>query len=170
MRFFDYVSSMNFIKRVIYLCITKPAGNGVEPSKVFDDGRVTSLKKILVLLPLAFVITGLVIWGGVSLVVNLYTDDPLDPNDDDDWLWLIGIFVGGLVLSFYRDSWAVAGREVERDLRADAANRLYIENNSVAAHQGKSKEQRLVELESLFQQGIIDKSEYVSSRLKILSE
>lgn len=170
MRFFDYFSSMKFIKRIIYLCITKPAGNGVEPSKVFDDGRVTSLKKILVLLPLAFVITGLAIWAGVSLVIDLYTDDPFDPNDDDDWLWLVFIFVGILVLSFFNDSWSAAILQTNMDLRADAANRLYIENNSVAAHQGKSKEQRLVELESLFQQGIIDKSEYVSSRLKILSE
>ena len=161
---------MKFIKRIIYLCITKPAGNGVEPSKVFDDGRVTSLKKILVLLPLAFVITGLAIWAGVSLVIDLYTDDPFDPNDDDDWLWLVFIFVGILVLSFFNDSWSAAILQTNMDLRADAANRLYIENNSVAAHQGKSKEQRLVELESLFQQGIIDKSEYVSSRLKILSE
>jgi len=156
--------------RMFYLCITKPASDGVDPSRVFDDGRMTSLKKTLVFLPIAIVIAGLAIWGGISLVVNLLTDDPLDPNDDDDWLWLIGIFVGGLVLSFYMDSWAVAGREVERDWRADEANRIYIAKNSVPAHQGNSKEQRLVELESLYQQGIIDKSEYASSRLKILGE
>jgi uncharacterized protein YqgQ len=56
------------------------------------------------------------------------------------------------------------------DLRADAANRIYIKNTSADSNQEKSKEQRLVELETLFQKGLIDKSEYVSSRLKILGE
>lgn len=153
------------------MCITEPASEGVDPSrKVFDDGRMTSLKKILVLLPIAFVIASLAIWGGTSIVIDLLTDDPLDPNDDDDWLWLVFIFVGVVVWSFWNDSDAAAGIQTQMDLRADAANRIYIAKNSVAAHQEKSKEQRLAELESLFQQGIIEKSEYVSSRLKILSE
>jgi hypothetical protein len=161
---------VKFIKRIIYLCITKPADTGDDPSQVFDDGRVTSLKKILVLFPLAIIIMGLALWGSVSLVIDLFTDDPFDPNDDDDWLWVVFIFVGIIVLSFFSDAWGAATQKTNMDLRADAANRIYIKNNSADSNQEKSKEQRLVELETLFQKGLIDKSEYVSSRLKILGE
>jgi len=161
---------VKLIKRIVYLCITKPADAGTDPSQIFDDGRVTSLKKILVLFPLAIMITGLALWGSVSLVIDLFTDDPFDSNDDDDWLWVVFIFVGIIVLSFFNNAWGAAAQKTNMDLRADAANRIYIKNNSADSNEEKSKEQRLVELETLFQKGLIDNSEYVSSRLKILGE
>lgn len=161
---------MKFIRRIVYLCITKPADPGANPSQVFEDGRVSSLKRILVLFPLAMIITGLALWGSVSLVIDLFTDDPIDPTDDDDWLWVVFIFVGIIVLSYFSDIWGAATQKTNMDLRADAANRIYIKNNSADSNVEKSKEQRLVELETLFQKGLIDKSEYVSSRLKILGE
>jgi hypothetical protein len=127
-------------------------------------------KKISVLL-LMFVISGLAIWGvvlGFSFVIDLFKDDPYDPNDDYDWLWVFAPLPVWLFWSFYRDAEGAARNETERDFTADMANRMHLKNNS--AQQEKSKEQRLVELESLFQQGVIDKSEYVSSRLKIIGE
>lgn len=138
--------------------------------------RLTPKKKKsqvkIILICLGVLIIGFVLWSAIYTLVDLFQDDPYDDSDDYDWVWAL-VILGGipLVWSFISDAFGAARYETEVIMRADTANKLYIKNNSKHVQKGpEDKKSKLTELESMYREGTISKSEYEKAREKILGD
>ena len=86
-------------------------------------------------------------------------------SEDGIWWLLIGFLVV-VYLGYLYDANGAANYRAEMIVRADQANRLYLENNQ--AKFSDDKEGRLTEIENLRQSGKISDQEYRSARKKII--
>lgn len=145
-------------------------------SQAEQTKRLTPKKKKsqvkIILICLGVLIIGFVLWGAIYALVDVFQDDPYDDSDDYDWVWAIIIFGGiPLVWSFISDASGAARYKTEVIMRADTANKLYIKNNSKDVQKGpEDKKSKLTELESMYREGTISKSEYEKAREKILGD
>ena len=143
-------------------------------SQAQQTRRLTPKKKKsqgkIILICLGVIVIGFVLWGTIYTLVDVFQDDPYDDSDDYDWVWAL-VILGGipLVWSFISDASGAARYKTEVIMRADTANKLYIKNNSKDVQKGREdKKSKLTELESMYREGTISKSEYEKAREKIL--
>lgn len=130
----------------------------------------SAIKVTLICLGVVFV--GFLLWALISSLVEVFTDDPYDDSDDYDWIWALLVPFGiWLIWSFISDASGAASYETAVIIRADAANKLYLKNNAVGNHETtKDKKSKLAELQDMFVEGLISKSEYEKARAKILGD